>query len=215
MRFAVLSVSTIFFLSLSCFSQADVFPGNHLRAKPPVNSWKALRDYRIVKQEYDYSCGAASVATILNEFYGRSVTEKDVLTRMGSTDRSSFQQLADVVPSYGIKAGGLTLTFEDLKKLKVPAIAYIQYRGDDHFTVIRGIRQDGVVQVADSSWGNRQFTAHQFRRMWESKDKDAVLRGRILLLVPQDINSAETDETFFGQPQGWSLPLQTIPFSHW
>ena len=31
-----------------------------------VESWKTLRDRRVVKQDLDYSCGAASLATLLN-----------------------------------------------------------------------------------------------------------------------------------------------------
>lgn len=192
---------------------SDVMPGNHLRGQPAVNSWKALRDFRIVKQELDYSCGAASLATILNEFYGQSVTEKDILTRMGATDRSSFQQLADIAPSFGVKAGGIKLSFDDLKQLQIPAIAYVQYRRQDHFTVIRGIRTDGVVHLADPSWGNRQLTAHQFRTMWEARDTDGTMRGRILLIVPKDTNMAEIDQSFFAPPKGWSLALQTLPLS--
>jgi predicted double-glycine peptidase len=79
-----------------------------------------------VKQELDYSCGVASLATILNEFYKLSVTEEDVLNAMGETDRASFQQLADVAPSFGVKAGGISLSFDDLKQLQIPAIAYVQ-----------------------------------------------------------------------------------------
>ncbi|WP_374804591.1 C39 family peptidase [Paracoccus zhouxuedongae] len=190
---------------------ADVFPNSPINGRPSTYSWKALRDFRVVKQDLDYSCGAASLATILNEFYSMSVTEEDVLTRMGAADRSSFQQLADVAPSYGVKAGGLMLSFDDLKQLQVPAIAYVQYRGEDHFTVIRGIRRDGVVHVADPSWGNRQLTAHQFRQMWEATDTDGTLRGRILLLIPQDMEIAQIDQTFFAKPQGWSLTLRAIP----
>ena len=194
-------------------AKADMFTGEQLNGQPVVNTWKALRDFRIVKQQLDYSCGAASMATILNEFYGMSVTEEDVLTRMGATDRSSFQQLADVAPSYGVRAGGLILSFDDLRQLKIPAIAYVQYRGEDHFTVIRGIRRDGVVHVADPSWGNRQLTAHQFRRMWEAPDTDGTPRGRILLLIPQDMSLAQIDTTFFREPAGWSLSLRAIPLS--
>lgn len=194
-------------------ARADMFPGEQLNGQPVVNTWKALRDFRIVKQQLDYSCGAASMATILNEFYSMSVTEEDVLTRMGATDRSSFQQLADVAPSYGVRAGGLMLSFDDLRQLKIPAIAYVQYRGEDHFTVIRGIRRDGVVHVADPSWGNRQLTAHQFRRMWEAPDTDGTPRGRILLMIPQDISIAQIDTTFFREPAGWSLSLRAIPLS--
>jgi uncharacterized protein len=203
----------IFVTLLGCNSSActaDTFPSSHLNAQPNFTSWKALRDFRIVKQELDYSCGAASLATILNEFYGQSVTEKEILTRMGATDRSSFQQLAAVAPSFGVKAGGIMLSFDDLKQLQIPAIAYVQYRGQDHFTVIRGIRSDGVVHLADPSWGNRQLTAHQFRTMWEARDTDGAMRGRILLILPQNVDMAQVDQTYFGQPKGWSLTLQSI-----
>ncbi|MDZ7905475.1 MAG: cysteine peptidase family C39 domain-containing protein [Cypionkella sp.] len=132
---------------------------------------------------------------------------------MGATDRSSFQQLADVAPSYGVRAGGIMLSFDDLKQLSIPAIAYVQYRGQDHFTVIRGIRRDGAVHVADPSWGNRQLTAHQFRQMWEAADTDGAMRGRILLILPQDVDMATVDETFFAPPVGWQLTLRAIPLS--
>ncbi|ENS7173602.1 peptidase C39, partial [Neisseria gonorrhoeae] len=36
-----------------------------------MQSWKARRDFNIVKQDLDFSCGAASVATLLNNFYGQ------------------------------------------------------------------------------------------------------------------------------------------------
>ena len=44
-----------------------------------VKSWKTLRDNRIVKQDLDFSCGAAALATLLNEFYGQNVTEENLL----------------------------------------------------------------------------------------------------------------------------------------
>lgn len=166
-------------------AKADIFPSPHLSGAPQVNSWKALRDFRIVKQELDFSCGAASLATILNEFYGQSVTEKQVLDAMGVTDRSTFEDLRQVTARFGLKAGGETITFDDLKRLTIPAIAYVQYRGQDHFTVIRGIRADGVVHVADPSWGNRQLTAHQFRQMWELTEEAGIAKGKILLVVPK------------------------------
>ena len=44
-----------------------------------VETWKARRDARVVKQDADYSCGAASLATLLTHYYGRPTTEKDIL----------------------------------------------------------------------------------------------------------------------------------------
>ena len=177
-----------------------------------VTSWKALRDLRVVKQTLDYSCGAASVATILNEFYGHTLTEQDVLDAMAKNGASSFQDLANVVAQYGFKAGGIALSFEDLKKLEIPAVAHLQYRGEDHFSVIRGIRSDGAVYLADPSWGNRQFTQYQFRKMWETKE-DGEAKGKILLIIPQELAHANIDETFFDAPKGWRLSLETINLS--
>ena len=174
-----------------------------------VTSWKALRDQRVVKQTLDYSCGVASVATILNEFYGHALTEQDVLDAMAKDGASSFQDLASVVAQYGFKGRGIALSFEDLKKLEIPAVAYLQYRGEDHFSVIRGVRSDGIVHLADPSWGNRQFTQHQFRKMWETRE-DSEAKGKILLIIPRELAHVNIDETFFDAPKGWRLSLDMI-----
>lgn len=177
-----------------------------------VTSWKALRDFKVVKQELDYSCGAASLSTVFNSFYGMATTEKQILDSIGKDGKASFEDMAAVATQYGFKAAGLALSFQDLKQLKIPAIAYLKYRGDDHFTVIRGIRVDGVVNLGDPSWGNRQLTEHQFRSMWETRD-DPKARGKIFLLIPLNMQTAKINETFFSLPKGWRLALETIPLS--
>ncbi len=45
------------------------FPTATLKGQISVRTWKDFRDERIVKQDLDYSCGAASVATIMKGFY--------------------------------------------------------------------------------------------------------------------------------------------------
>lgn len=57
-----------------------------LSGQVPVKSWKALRDAEVVKQNLDYSCGAASLATLLNGFYGQGVTEEALLKAMDKGD---------------------------------------------------------------------------------------------------------------------------------
>jgi hypothetical protein len=49
--------------------------------------------------------------------------------------------------------------------------------------------------------------------MWEAPDTDGTPRGRILLIVPQDTNMADIDQSFFAEPKGWSLTLQSINLS--
>lgn len=65
----------------------------------PIQSWKTLRDARIVKQDLDYSCSAASLATLLNEFYGQSVTEEALLKAMDISDiHASFEDMQKALP---------------------------------------------------------------------------------------------------------------------
>ncbi len=168
-----------------------------LKGQISVRTWKDFRDERIVKQDLDYSCGAASVATIMNGFYGMAVTEAELLDAMEDDGVTSFQDLADVVRAHGLKGIGVALNFEQLRQLKVPAIAYLRYRDDDHFSVIRGIEADGHVTLADPAWGNRRFTRHQFLAMWETRTTED-LKGKVLLILPDGVDTARIDRSFFG-----------------
>lgn len=49
---------------------------------------------------------------------------------------ASFEDLAEVANRHGFKSGETTLTFNDLLNLQVPAIAYLNYRGQDRFTAV-------------------------------------------------------------------------------
>src|SRR4051812_9017798 len=48
----------------------------------PLRSWKAMKFDNVVKQQTDFSCGAAALATIFNYGYGRHTTEAQVLVNM-------------------------------------------------------------------------------------------------------------------------------------
>lgn len=167
-----------------------------LKGAVAVKTWKQLRDQRVVKQDLDYSCGAASLATVLNEYYGMAVTEAQLLSFMEQDGAASFRDLAAVARAYGLRAWGVAVSFDQLRRLKLPAIAYLRYRGDDHFSVIRGVTVDGGVSLADPSWGNRHFTARQFLNMWETRPDDR-LSGKVLLLLPDTRRVARVDGSFF------------------
>jgi len=193
-------IVTFGFAWASAYGDTALISTATMKGGVPVKSWKALRDDRVVKQDLDYSCGAASLATILREFYGVNVTEKVVLERMEKDGAASFADLAQVANEYGFRAQGVALSFEKLHTLKIPAIAYLKYRGDDHFSVIRGFGVDGRVWLGDPSLGNRQFSAAQFKAMWETR-ADTRLRGKILLIVPRDTQSVAVDRRFFHPPE--------------
>jgi len=49
---------------------------------PHVKSFKELRESRVTKQQYDFSCGSAALATLLTYTYGEPISETAVFEAM-------------------------------------------------------------------------------------------------------------------------------------
>jgi len=182
----------------------------------PVKTWKQLRDADLEKQDLDYSCGSAATATILRSFYGSEVYEKDILdevTRIGDDGTASFSDLQQAVRKFGFKAVGISANFEKLKTIKIPAVVYLRYRDKDHFSVIRGINKQGVVWLGDPSWGNRKFSEQQFKAMWETRE-DNDLKGKLLLIIPANKNTASLNQDFFHPPIVNKTAIQLLTNRH-
>ncbi|HHS1390983.1 TPA: C39 family peptidase [Neisseria meningitidis] len=167
--------------------------------KIKVQSWKARRDFNIVKQDLDFSCGAASVATLLNNFYGQTLTEEEVLEKLDKEQmRASFEDMRRIMPDLGFEAKGYALSFEQLAQLKIPVIVYLKYRKDDHFSVLRGI--DGnTVLLADPSLGHVSMSRVQFLDAW--KTREGNLAGKILAVVPKKAETISNKLFFTHHPK--------------
>ena len=167
--------------------------------KIKVQSWKERRDFNIVKQDLDFSCGAASVATLLNNFYGQKLTEEEVLKKMGKEQtRASFGDMQRIMPDFGFEAKGYALSFEQLVQLKIPVIVYLKYRKDDHFSVLRGV--DGnTVLLADPSLGHVSMSRVQFLDAW--KTREGNLAGKILAIVPKGAEGGGDADFFTRRPK--------------
>ncbi|NLW04307.1 MAG: C39 family peptidase [Pseudomonadaceae bacterium] len=195
----LLSVSLLVSFSVRASDAAYVNSYN-LRGSIPINSWKTMRDTEIVKQDLDYSCGAASLATVLNEYYGLSVTEEEILKIMDKEDmRASFDDMANALKELGFRGVGYAASFEQLTKLKIPVIVYTKHHRDDHFSVLRGINSD-TVWLADPSQGNRTYSRYQFLEMWETRE-DSELKGKILAIIPLDQEVQSVSDFFTSQPR--------------
>ncbi len=172
-----------------------------------LKNWKSLRDANLVKQNFDYSCGAASLATVMS-YYAKVVTEEELMKSMDRKDGiASFSDLAIVSSKYGFKAMGLALSYEQLRKLRQPVIAYLKPERESHFTVIRGVSESHV-WVGDPSWGNRVITKDRFLEMWTTRD-DEVMGGKILVVQPQA--PAPLLEGAFGAPHPSRLGERVLP----
>lgn len=179
----------------------------------PVKNWKTLRDAQVVKQDLDYSCGAASLATLLNYFYGQDLTEGALLKAMDKGDgRASFEDMAKALPKFGFRAQGFAASWEQLTRLKMPVIVYVKHRKNDHFSVLRGINQD-TVWLADPSLGNRTYSRQQFLAMWQTRQdsENADLSGKFLAILPMQADAKQPDIFFTKTPERQTgLALQML-----
>lgn len=157
-------------------SSAQIGIGSDLRVDRPARSMKDLRDQGLVKQRFDFSCGAAALATILRYGFGENVTERQILVQLfdlmsdqeKKASRStgfSLLHLQRVAQARGYNAEGFRLRPEQLPLLGGPVIVFIEPHGYKHFAVLRGVREDRIY-LADPSRGNMRMPAYAFLRDW-------------------------------------------------
>ena len=155
---------------------ANIGIGSGIRVDPPVRSMKDLRDRGLVKQRFDYSCGAAALATILRYGFGEKVTEREILVQLfdllsedekevSRKEGFSLLDLQRVAQARGYKAQGFRLEAQYLSRLGGPVIVFIEPRGYKHFAVLRGAKGDRVY-LADPSRGNIRMPEYTFLESW-------------------------------------------------
>ena len=167
-----------------------------------IKTWRDFRDDRIVKQQLDYSCGSAALATLLKEYYGHdNVTEATIIEQIGIDGEASFADLARVANGFGYRAVGLSIDFQTLSRFQIPAIVYLKPEsraGSGHFSVFRGFTDDGLIWLADPAWGNRKLRKENFIKLWKSTNSDHD-GGKVLALVEKG------REGFFAYPSSFSI----------
>lgn len=143
-----------------------------------VRSLLEIRHQSVIVQEWDLSCGAAALATILKYQYGDRASEKDIARALISRKeyvenpelvkiRQGFSllDLKRYVDSHGYQGIGFgKLTFVELVE-KAPIMVPVNFLGYNHFVVFRGVMEDRVL-LADPGWGNRTMLQSDFENAW-------------------------------------------------
>ncbi len=138
-----------------------------------VMSWRDIPFRTVVRQQYDYSCGSAAVATLLRFHYNFAVNEGEVFTSM--FDRGDQARIREVgfsmldmrtyLEQRGFAADGLRLSLDRLATLNVPAIALITHNNYRHFVVVKGVSATHVL-VGDPTFGLQTYTRADFEAVW-------------------------------------------------
>lgn len=188
---------------------ADVhIHNNSLYAQKPIASWSEIKDRNLTKQQYDYSCGSASLSTILTYYYNQNISEKDILDflllnkgidinkkeeietneQLRESVSFSFSDLALFAQNKGFKAVGLALDLDALSTLKAPVIIYVNVRDMEHFSVYKG-KDEQFVYLADPSLGNIKVSIAKFVEMFYQRT-DLTHPGKILAILPTQENQS-------------------------
>ena len=155
---------------------------------------------QVVRQQYDFSCGSAALATLLTFHYDRDTNEQDAFGAMYAagdkekiaTAGFSLLDMKTYLESIGYMADGYQASLDTLASAAVPAIALINYRGYRHFVVVKGITDDEVL-IGDPALGIKFMSRGEFESLWDNG---------VLFIIK---NRPEVGREFFNQSAEWNL----------
>ncbi|MGH7027300.1 C39 family peptidase [Brevundimonas sp.] len=175
-----------------------------------VVSYRDIPFRTVVRQEYDYSCGSAALATLLRYSYGRDVAEREVFVSMyengnrEAIERVGFSLLdmKRYLETHGFQADGFRMSLSALEEAGAPAIVVVNQQGYRHFVVVKGMADDRVL-IGDPALGLKAYGRAEFESMWNG----------IAFLIRDSadrFNTAEEWRPFAKAPMDRALPTGSL-----
>jgi predicted double-glycine peptidase len=227
---------------LAMFSLATCTPANAGERAPVrdprriiyehVWSYKELAQRQIVMQQFDFSCGAAVLATVARYYWGDKATEEqflDLLPKLKLTEVQlkdrienglTLTDLRDLANLAGYQASMGKVKLEELRQSRVPVIVGVTVNKHDHFVVFRGV-DHRFAYLADPIRGNVRTPIPEFLKQWQknailviakpdAKVKDINPMGvRETEIVRGALNDQTVRRNYFGVPP--VNPLRVAP----
>ena len=140
----------------------------------PVISLREAKFKTVIRQQFDYSCGSAALATLLSFHYGVATTESQTFEKMFEVgDKEAIRGLGfslldmkNYLQTIGMKADGFRISLDEMADVGIPGIALIDTGGYKHFVVIKGLVGDEVL-VGDPAFGASVYKRADFEAIWE------------------------------------------------
>lgn len=166
----------------------------------PVMSLKEKRWTNVVRQQYDFSCGSAAVATLLTYHYETPIDEARAFEEMFvrgdqpkiQAEGFSMLDIKQFLDRRGLKSDGFRMTLDKLADIGVPAIVLINTGGYRHFVVIKGVEAERIL-VADPAFGTTIWPRDRFEAAWG---------GGIVLAAREGVEVAQEN---FGDIPDWQI----------
>ena len=148
----------------------------NLAGVPLTKAVRSMRDIRyshIVSQQFDYSCGAAALATLLKFGYGIDIPETELIRRMMvfSTPeivvKNGFSMLdmKKFIETIGLRGRGFRVNSDALYHLQIPVMVLMNIDGYEHFVIVKHAGE-GRIFIADPALGNRIVMEEDFVKSW-------------------------------------------------
>lgn len=161
-----------------------------------AESLNELRWENVVRQQYDFSCGSAAVATLLTYHYERPTSEAAVfesMIKLGDAEKIrtygfSMLDMKQYLDSQGLNSDGFRVKLDDFIGIGLPAITLINTGGYKHFVVIKGM-DNGNVLVGDPAVGTVVVPKDYFETLWTG----TVLGAREDMLLAQQYFNSDRD----------------------
>ncbi|WP_300764792.1 C39 family peptidase [Helicobacter sp. UBA3407] len=156
-----------------------------------VQSYQEIKNQRVIRQSYEESCGASSLATLLNILNQSNFTELEILKTMSesklNTDMVSFTDLKAAVQKLGFKANSYSLDREILNQLvKIPMLVKIENDPRfPHFVVIIN-HKGNYLQIFDPNYGEYISSKKEFYSIW---DRDKKGGYALIVALKKDLKS--------------------------
>ncbi|BFM16802.1 C39 family peptidase [Maricurvus nonylphenolicus] len=139
----------------------------------PLVSIREGRFKHLESQQHDFSCGAATVTTILKYAYHLDLNEQDVIRGMWQvsdpelvkTKGFSLLDIRRYVETLGLRGRGYHVSNDALDQIRIPTITLLDLKGYKHFVVLKRVIGD-TVYVGDPALGNRTMKRQVFLDSW-------------------------------------------------
>ena len=183
----ILLISTVFLLSMACVMADDSFETNitsdidgetlledcdilnngEYSYIEDLNEECELNDLQldtsdVVMSDDDYSCGAASFATVLNNM-GVNITLDEARNAVNTTvNGTTMEGIINGANKYNLTSYGINV---NINYLNENYIVHMSINGTDHWSVVKQISDDYII-LADPNEGNIKYTKEEFAKFY-------------------------------------------------
>lgn len=137
----------------------------------------------VVMSDDEYSCGAASFATVVNNL-GKNITLNEAKHATNTTiNGTSMNNMVNAAKKYNLTAYALNIGTNNLKE---NYIIHMNIIGVDHWSVVKTLTNESII-LADPNLGNYKYDLLEFNQYYTNNSviiTKSVIGGTVNEIIP-------------------------------